>query len=296
LKAADVARGPFGLLKATIAEWQADRAPRHAAALAYHTLFAIAPLLVISVGVAGFVLGPAATRENVVGQVLRYTGSEDIAALVQTMIEQSTRPAASIAATVAGVLMLLWGASNLFGELKKSLNDIWSVPLRKQGSIVRLAVDRAVALAMVMGTGALLLASLVLTTALAATSERLAGGWVTQVLAFIGFYAITLLIFAAIYRFLPDVRIAWRDVWVGAAITALLFSIGRLLIGLYLGFSSAGSAFGAAGSLVVVLLWIFYSAQIFFFGAEFTQVFARSRGSRTFERERLDAPVEEAAL
>ncbi len=250
----------------------------------------------ISVGVAGFVLGPAATRENVVGQVLRYTGSEDIAALVQTMIEQSTRPAASIAATVAGVLMLLWGASNLFGELKKSLNDIWSVPLRKQGSIVRLAVDRAVALAMVMGTGALLLASLVLTTALAATSERLAGGWVTQVLAFIGFYAITLLIFAAIYRFLPDVRIAWRDVWVGAAITALLFSIGRLLIGLYLGFSSAGSAFGAAGSLVVVLLWIFYSAQIFFFGAEFTQVFARSRGSRTFERERLDAPVEEAAL
>lgn len=296
MKSADVARGPLGLLKATVAEWQADRAPRHAAALAYHTLFAIAPLLVISVGVAGFILGPGAIRENVVGQVLRYTGSEDIAALVRTIIEQSARPTASVAATVAGVAMLLWGASNLFGELKKSLNDIWNAPPRKKGPIVRLALDRAMALAMVMGTGALLLASLVLTTALAATSQRLAGGWITQVLAFLGFYAVTLLIFAAIYRFLPDVRIAWRDVWVGAAITALLFSIGRLLIGLYLGFSSAGSAFGAAGSLVVVLLWIFYSAQIFFFGAEFTQVFARSRGSRAFERARLDAPVDEASV
>ncbi len=296
MKSADVARGPLGLLKATVAEWQADRAPRHAAALAYHTLFAIAPLLVISVGVAGLNMSTAATRQNVVGQVLRYTGSEDIAALVQTIIEQSARPTASIAATVAGVAMLLWGASNLFGELKKSLNDIWNAPPRKKGPIIRLALDRAMALAMVMGTGALLLASLVLTTALAATSERLSGGWATQVLAFLGFYAVTLLIFAAIYRFLPDVRIAWRDVWVGAAITALLFSIGRLLIGFYLGFSSAGSAFGAAGSLVVVLLWVFYSAQIFFFGAEFTQVFARSRGSRAFERARLDAPVDEASV
>ncbi len=254
MKAADVARGPFGLLKAnTIAEWQADRALL-AAALAYHTLFGHCA----TAGHPGrrrrlVPLGPAMTRQNVVGQVLRYTGKGyDVAALVQTIIEQSARPTASVAATVAGVVMLLWGASNLFGELAVAQRHL-------ERAAPQTGLDRPAGAGSRHGAchghghGALLLAPLVLTTALAATSQRLAGGWITQVLAFLGFYAVTLLIFEALrsHAFCPTCdRVARRAR--GHHRTALLHRapahrpLPRLLL--------RRSASGAAGSLVVVLL------------------------------------------
>lgn len=270
-----IVRYPFDILKTTIAEWHADRVPRIAAALAYHTLIAIAPLLIVAVGIAGLVLGRSATRDRLTEEVLQYTGSAQIAGLVQTILDQTARPAASTLSTAIGALMLLWGASNLFSALKSSLNDIWNVPPRRAHPVrhvLQFLINRGVSLLMVIATGILLLASTVLTPWLATVAERLGAGSQTQVAAQGAFYLLTLLIFAFNFRYLPDIRTAWRYVLSGAAVTALLFAIGRHLIGMYLSYFTIGSAYGAAGSLIVVLLWLYYSAQIFFFGAELTQV------------------------
>lgn len=283
MKLKSVVRYPFDILKTTFVEWQADRVPRIAAALAYHTLIAIAPLLIVAVGIAGLVLGPSATRDRLTAEVLQYTNSEQIAAFVQTILDQTARPAASTWSTVIGSIMLLWGASNLFSVLKSSLNDIWDVPRRRAGParhLLQLLINRGVSLLMVIATGVLLLASTVLTPWLAAVAERLGAGSLTQAAAQGASYMLTLLIFAFNFRYLPDIRIAWRYVLGGAAVTALLFALGRYLISLYLSCATVGSAYGAAGSLIVVLLWLYYSAQIFFFGAELTQVVAHRHGSR----------------
>ncbi len=270
-------RVPFDILKATVIKWHADRVSRVAAALAYHTLIAIAPLLVIIVGIAGMVLGPSATRERLVAEVLQYTGSAEIAGLVQTILDRTARPAASTWSTVIGAVMLFWGASNLFTVLKSSLNDLWGVPPRRTGRwhLMQFLINRGVSMLLVIATGVLLLASIVLTPWLAAGAARLGAGTLNRVAAQAAAFLLTLLIFAFNFRYLPDIRIAWRYVLGGAAATALLFAIGRQVIGLYLGYFTVGSAYGAAGSLIVVLLWVYYSAQIFFFGAELTQVLVR---------------------
>jgi membrane protein len=285
----------WGLLKNTFDEWNADGASRLAAALAYYTVFALAPLLVIAVAISGFFLGREAAQGQLLDQIETYTNSPETATLLQTMIHNAGVRETGLLATVLSVALLLWGASGVFGELRNALNNIWDVPPRPDEGWRKMILNRLVTLLMVVVSGVLLFASLLASTVLAAASDWLGAVapevaiW-SQVITFVFFFLLTLLIFALIYRYVPDIRLAWSDVWAGAVATALLFSIGRLLISWYLGQSSAGSTYGAAGSLVVLLLWIYYSAQVFFLGAEFTQVYGRTFGTRREEHQLIETP------
>ncbi len=274
------------LLKETTTEWIDDRAPQMGAALAYYTLFSIAPMLLIIVAAVGFVWGaqPEAVQEQVLAQVEALVGA-DGATLVQTMLERTSRPASGLLATAIGLAMLLFGATTAFAQLQTALNQIWEVEPRPGQGIKGFVRTRLLSFAMILLMGALLLVSLVISTALAAVDEAWMGGipgskgllYVLDVALSLGVLSV---LFALLFRYLPDVNIAWRDVWVGAGITALLFLLGRYALGWYLGRGSVSSAYGAAGSLVVLLSWIYYSSLILFFGAEFTQVYARRYGSR----------------
>ncbi len=274
----------FRLLKETFDEWSEDKAPRLAAALAYYTAFSIAPLLVIIIAVAGLAFGQEAARGQIVSQVQGAIGQES-AQVLEEIIANAYQPDVGIFATIIGIVTLVLGAAGFFGQLQDALNTIWEVAPKPGQSILAMIRQRFISFTMVLGIGFLLLVSLVLSTALSAASNFVNGflpqtEFIAQLINFvISFGAITLL-FAMIYKILPDVEIAWRDVWVGAAMTALLFTIGRFLLSLYLGNTGTSSAYGAAGSFVVLLLWIYYSAQILLFGAEFTQVYARHYGSR----------------
>jgi membrane protein len=274
------------LLKETFSEWQQDNALRLGAALAYYTVFSLPPLLFIIVAIAGLVYGERAAQGELVGQ-LQGTVGRDAAGLMQTMIEEAGRGGRGIVATVVGVVVLLIGATTVFGELQASLNQIWGLRLKPGGSVRSMLRTRLLSFAMILTIGFLLLVSLVLSAALAALGELIQGLWpgpplVTYLLhgaeILLSFGIVTLL-FGAIYKVLPDGRITWRDVILGAVAPPLLFTIGKFLIGLYLGRSAVGSPYGAAGALIVLLLWIYYSAQILFFGAEFTEVYARRHGS-----------------
>jgi membrane protein len=272
----------WGLLKETFSEWSEDKASRLAAALSYYTIFSLAPLLVIVIAIAGLVFGEAAVEGQLVGQIQGLVGEQG-ASLIQTMIANASRSGSGPAALL-GFAMLLFGAAGVFGQLQDSLNTIWDVRPKPGRGILGMVKDRLGAFAMVVGTGFLLLVSLVVSAALSAVGE-FAGdvlplpAWALQLFNLVISFAVITVVFALIYKVIPDAEIAWRDVWIGAALTSFLFSIGKYAIGLYLGQSSASSVFGAAGSLVVVLLWIYYSALILFFGAEFTQVYARRYGS-----------------
>lgn len=277
-------RQGFSVLKETANEWSRDNAPTLGAALAYYTVFSLAPLLVIAIGIAGLVLGQEAAQGKIFEQVSGLLGGEGARAVEDMVQNASARPHGGVIATTLGVVTLLFGASGVFGQLQTSLNTIWNVPPKTGGGVGGVVKNRILSFGFILVVGFLLLVSLILTSALAAMGEGL-DGWLpggqffAQTLNFaLGFGVITLL-FAMIFKFLPDAKIAWRDVWVGAAITALLFSVGKLALGLYLGNSSVASSYGAAGSLVVLLLWVYYSAQILFFGAEFTQVYANRFGS-----------------
>ena len=272
----------FKLLKATVTEWQEDKVPLWAAALAYYTIFSLAPLLLIAI--AGVVFGEDAARGEIVGQIQGLVGKEGATA-IQSMIQNAHRPGSGgTVATVVGVVTLLFGASGVFGQLQDALNTIWGVKPKPGQGIKSFLQSRFLSFAMVLVIGFLLLVSLVLSAALAAISTFFNHllpdvAIVGQLVNFVVSFAFITLLFAGIYKFLPDVNVAWKDLWIGAATTALLFNIGKFLIGLYLGSSGASSTYGAAGSLVVILLWVFYSAQIILFGAEFTQVYAKYRGS-----------------
>ncbi len=286
------------LLRTTFEEWNADNATRLAAALAYYTLFSIAPVLIIATAIAGLVLGRESVQGQLVHQIENYVNDPKTAELVQTMLKNASAPKANIFATVVGVIVLLYGATNVFSELKSSLNLIWDVPLEPTRGLRDIVVNRILALVTVMIGGFLLLLSLVVSTVIAAGQEWVNFYWpgmgpLTQVTNFLFFFFVTLFVFALIYKFLPDIKIVWRDVWIGAVATTLLFSIGRFLISLYLSHSTIQSTYGAAGSLAALLLWIYYSAQIFFLGAEFTQVYGRTKGSRQREEALLeeDPPV-----
>jgi len=290
----------LGLLRTTLEEWNADNAAHLSAALAYYTIFSIAPLLIIAMAVAGNIFGADALRGRLFWQVQAFTNSEATADLVQSIVKNSITSGTSTFATVVGVIILVYGATGVFSELKNSLNFIWDAPPPKPGLNIRgLVIQRLLTLLMVVVSGLLLLASLIVSTVLAAATQWVdtnlpsLGGY-GQSLNFVFFFVITLLVFALIYKYVPDVRIAWRDVWIGAIATALLFSVGRYLISLYLSHSTIQSTYGAAGSLAVLLIWTYYSAQIFFLGAEFTQVYGRTWGSRWREQALLeveDAPV-----
>ena len=274
----------FDLLKTTFNEWNEDKVPRLAAALAYYTAFSIAPLLIIVIAVAGLAFGREAARGQIVSQIEGQIGTET-AEVIQTMIEATNKEDTGILATIIGVVAVILGAAGFFGQLQDALNTVWEVAPKPGGGIVGMLKSRFLSFTMVLGIGFLLIVSLLASTALSYVSNFVVGvmpgaEFLAQVLNFIISFLVITLLFAMIYKVLPDVVIAWKDVWIGAAITALLFTIGKFLLGLYLGSSSISSSYGAAGSLVVLLVWVYYSAQILLFGAEFTQVYARRYGSR----------------
>ncbi len=274
----------LGFLKEAFDEWNEDKAPRLAAALAYYTAFSIAPLLIIVIAVAGLAFGRDAARGEIVRQVQGAVG-QDSAQMIEDIIANAYQPNVGIFATIIGVVSLVLGAAGLFSQLQDALNTIWEVAPKPSKGILYMLRERFISFTMVLGIGFLLLVSLVLSTVLTSAATYVQGflpqtEFLAQLVNFaISFGAVTLL-FAMIYKILPDVHIAWKDVWVGAAITALLFTVGKSILSLYLGSTSVASAYGAAGSFIVILLWIYYSAQILLFGAEITQVYARRYGSQ----------------
>lgn len=273
----------WDLLKETFAEWSQDKVSRLAAALAYYTVFSLAPLLIIVVAIAGLVFGEEAARGEIVGQIQGLVG-KDGAEVIQTAIQNASKPAQGTIASVISIVVLLFGASGVFAELQDSLNTVWEVQPKPDRGLLNVLRTRFLSFSVVLGVGFLLIVSLVLSAVLAAISaflgDTLPGlAFFWSVANFILSFAITTVLFGLIYKVLPDVKITWNDVWIGAAITSLLFSVGRFLLGVYLGNSSFGSTYGAAGSLVIILAWVYYAAQILFLGAEFTQVYARRYGS-----------------
>jgi membrane protein len=264
--------------------WREHKASKMAAALAYYTVFALAPILVISIAVAGLVLGQDAAEGRIVGQLSGLIGSTSAAAL-EAMIAAARKPSSGILATIIGLATLLFGATGVFGELQDSLDTIWGVKPRPGRGLLGMLKDRFISFTMVLGIGFLLLVSLVVSAAISALGAWLGGllplpELVMQAINLGVSIAVVTVLFAMIFRVLPDVEIEWRDVWVGALFTAILFALGKLAIGLYLGKSSLSSSYGAAGALVVILVWVYYSAQILFFGAELTRAWAYQHGSR----------------
>ena len=275
----------WGLIKTSLSAWLDDYAPSMGAALSYYTVFSLAPLLVIVVSLAGLVFGTEAVRGEVFGQIAGLMGPE-AAQGVQDMLASVSRPATGVVGTVVGIAVLVIGATTVFGELQDALDRIWRAPVRQKTSgLWALVRARLLSFGMVLGVAFLLLVSLVASAAIAALGKWWSGwfeGWevVAQVVDILLGFALTTSVFALIYKIMPRVKVGWGDVWVGAAVTALLFTAGRFLIGLYIGKTGVASGFGAAGSVAVVFVWVYYSAQIFLVGAEFTWVYAQRLGSR----------------
>ena len=272
------------LLTRTYSKWNEDHAPALGAALSYYTVFSLAPLLMIVIAIAGLVFGQEAAQGQIIGQIQGLVGEESAKA-IQSMIEEARKPAAGILATLIATAMLLFGATGVFAQLQESLNIIWKVKEKPGEGMWKTLKNRLMSLMAVLGTGFLLLISLVISAGLSAVGATLAHvlpgpEFLLQIINFFVSFAVVTLLFAMIYKLLPDKPIQWNDVWVGAAITSLLFTIGKFFIGLYLGKSDVGVAYGAAGSLVVILIWVYYASQIFLFGAEFTAVYAESRGTQ----------------
>lgn len=275
----------WGLIKTAVSSWIDDYAPSMGAALAYYTMFSIAPLLLIVISVAGIIFGVEAARGEIFQQLRGLMGEEGAMA-IQGLLESVSKPSESVAATIAGIVLLLIGATTVFAELQDDLDRIWRAPQREKTSgIWNLLRARLLSFGMILGIGFLLIVSLVFSAALSALGRwwaPLFGAWeiLAQLINIIIGFALTTAAFALIYKFMPRVSIAWRDVWIGAAVTSLLFTIGKFLIGLYIGKSGVASGFGAAASLAIVLVWVYYSAQIFLLGAEFTWAYAHAHGSR----------------
>jgi len=274
----------FGLIKESFQEWQKDGALDLGAALAYYTVFSLAPLLLVALAVAGLLWDRGQIQGQLIAEIQGLMGPQGAQA-VQTMLANAGRHGSGVLASILGVVTILFGATGVFVQLQTALNRVWNVEARPGLGIWSFVKTRLISFGMGLGIGFLLLVSLVISTAVSAV-----GKWATgllpgsealmQGLTFVVSFAFITLLFAMMYKFLPDVEIGWRDVWIGAVVTALLFTLGKLLIGLYLGKSSVASTYGAAGSLVILLLWIYYSSQILFLGAEFTQVYATHYGSQ----------------
>ena len=273
----------LALLKSTYSEWTKDNAPRMGAALAYYTIFSLAPLLIITIAVAGLAFGTAAAQGEVSAQIEGFIG-RDGAKTVETLIQSAHRPAYGTVASVIAIAALLLGASGVFFEMEDALNTIWHTARESQGPIQQIFRVRLLSIGMVLGIGFLLLVSLLLSAALAGLAKY-AGVFlkVPEFLLQAGDLLSSLLfmtgLFAMIFKLLPRARITWNDVWVGAGLTSLLFTAGKFVIGFYVGKTISASAYGAAGSLVVVVAWIYYSALLLYFGAEFTRVYANRFGS-----------------
>lgn len=286
------------LIKKTFSEWSEHKVGRLAAALAYYTIFSIPPLLIIAVAIAGQVFGQEVAQDRIVAQLSSLIGADSAEAL-QTMLANASHPGESIVAAIFGVIILLFGASGVFGQLQDALNTIWEVTPRPGRGILGMIKDRFFSFTMVLGVSFLLLVSLLISTALATVGEFISGllpslTILAQLINLLISLGAVTVVFALIFKVVPDVEVAWRDVGVGAAVTAVLFVVGQFAIGLYLGNSDFTSTYGAAGALVVILLWVFFSAQILFLGAEFTQVYANMYGSRIVPSENAVPVTKEA--
>ena len=274
----------FKLLKETFQEWQQDKVSRLAAALAYYTVFSITPLLVIAIAIAGAVFGQEAAKGEIVSQINGLVGDQGAKA-IEVALANADQPNISGAASLISIAILLLGASGVFAQLQEALNTIWNIKAKPNGGIWEFIRKRLLSFGMVLAIGFLLLVSLLVSAALSGIGKfeiSILPGFtlIWQIINFAISFGFITLLFGLIYKYLPDAKIKWDDVIVGAIITALLFTFGKFIIGLYLGRGSLGSAYGAAGSLVIFLAWVYYSAQILLFGAEFTQVYARKFGKK----------------
>ena len=272
------------LMKDAASDWSRDRAPRLGAALAYYTVFSLVPFLVVVIAVIGLVFGEVAAQSAILSQIAELVG-EQTAAAIKDMIQRANQPSTGLFATAVAVATLLIGASGVFGQLQDALNTVWGVEPKEGRGVWGFIKDRFLSFVAVLGTGFLLLVSLILSSALAAFGKWFGGllplpEAVLQVMNFAFSFLVVTGLFALIFKVLPDAKVAWRDVWIGAALTSALFTIGKFALGVYLGKSNVASAYGATGSLVLVLLWVYYSAQILLYGAEFTQVYANRVGER----------------
>lgn len=291
----------YSLLKDTTSQWIDDKSLKLGAALSYYTVFSLPPLLLIVIALAGLGFGEEAAQGQIMGQFEGFVGKQS-AAIIQTMIAKAAGPQRGTIATIIGLVVLLMGASGVFTELQDSLNTIWKVKPKPQAGFKYLIRTRLLSFGMILSIGFLLLVSLVITAILAAFGDIMNELWpgppiiqyVMHVVNFIVSFGVVTALFAILFKFLPDAKITWKDVWLGAAVTAFLFTVGKFLIGLYLGKSGIASTYGAAGSLVLILAWIYYSSQILFFGAEFTQVYANRYGSRITPAEYAE-PTRKAA-
>jgi membrane protein len=272
------------LLKEAGAAWLDDNATRFGAALAFYTLFSLAPVLIVAVSIAGFVFGAEPAQGEIVRQFQGLMGTQGAAA-IETIIQSTNRPALGMFSATLAVLAILVGASGAFNELQDALNTIWRVDNSTRNFWMVTVRHRFFSLGLVIATGFLLLTSLIVTASLSA-AERFASNLLPlsvlllQSLNVVFSFGMIAILFALIFKFIPDTTIRWRDVRMGAAVTSLLFTVGKVVIGFYLGHSALTSAYGAAASLVVFLIWIYYSAQILLFGAELTHVYALKYGSR----------------
>ncbi len=273
------------LLKGTYADWNRHQAPKLGAALAYYTILSLAPLLIVVMAVIGLAFGEQAARGEIMQQIQGMVGSQGAEA-IQAIVANANKPKSGVIATVLGLITLFLGASGVFVELRDSLNKIWEVPPRPDGGIWAMIRERFLSFGMVLAIGFLLLVSLVVSAGISAAGAFVGGllpvpAWALHAASSLLSLIVFTVLFALIYRFLPDEHVTWRDTFLGAAFTSVLFTVGKLAIGLYLGNAGIASTYGAAGSLVVVLVWIYYSSQVFFFGAEFTHVYALREGSHS---------------
>ncbi len=283
------------LIKQSGAEWSEDKASKMAASLAYYTVSSLAPLLVVALGVASLVAGKSFSSDKLKDQIASLT-SKDVADSMTPAIQHANSSGGSLLATIFGIIVALFSAGFLFGELQDSLNTIWEVKPKPDRGLLAIVKDRFLSMTMVLGVAFLLLVSTVLTSVVSGlssgtiarvfgpTAVDAAGGSkvlssLTDLLLFFVTTGVVTVLFAGMFKILPDVKIRWRDVWLGAFVTALLFQVGKFVLAYYLGHFSPGSAFGAVGSILVLLVWVYYSAQILYFGAEFTQVYANQYGS-----------------
>ncbi len=285
------------LFKQTWKEFSEDKAQRLGAALAYYAVFSIAPLLLIAIAIAGAVFGQKAA-EGALEQQLAGTLGASTARMINEMVLNAARSRGSVIATVIGIAALLFGAAGVFGQLQEALDTIWNVVRPKSTGFMGMIKDHFLSMTMVFGIGFLLLVSLVVDAVISAMGSVIGahvpgGAVLLQSVQLVVSFGLVTLLFALIFRYLPHIEVAWRDVWSGALFTAILFVLGKFGLGLYIAKASVGSAFGAAGSLIVILIWVYWSAQILFFGAEFTQVYARRHGSMAGDAARKKKRIEE---
>jgi len=285
----------FGMLKETVTAWNADKAPRLAAAISYSTMFAIAPLLIITIAIVGAVLGFAGTAhphtavENALLLQISHAAGPAAAQMVRGMVDASFgKPRQSVLAQVIGWVVFVIGASSVFAALQDALNTVWGTqPPPARGNVIVMLRDRVMSLAMLLVIGFLLMMTFLLNVIIAFASSHLTAllpftgaGFAFAVINWIVSLALIAVLFGLMFRILPDVAIEWRDVRIGASCTALLFVIGQALIGIYIGKAGVASAYGAAGALLAILVWIYYSASILLLGAEFTKIHARHNGAQ----------------